>query len=296
MLHPPRIHEGTLQGLPPIYVIDQTFQLIWWNWAFDEAIAKPAKLSVGQPVTALLQHLDNRKECEARIAKVFAVGNTPLYDIEPIHMTFDLGPMRFTKVACRVFGNSDRENYWSVILNVDSSEEAYWDAVSARMQTELQALASAKGQGAPTPSVAIHGGALLGLTPTYLLDLNYNFCWWNWAFDELVAGPLSFEIGQQATDFVRKLDNRRDVLERSARVFAVDRVPLMDMEPILVTTQPYGQIRFRKIACQVAAATPEDAYWVVHLNVDGVEHPGPFWDAVASRLDRETATLAGKSG
>ncbi len=133
-----------------------------------------------------------------------------------------------------------------------------------------------------------------GLTPTYLLDLNYNFVDWNWSFDELIAGPLKLKLLQHATDVVRALDNRKECLERSARVFAVDKVPLCDFEPLIITIAPYGQIHFRKLAFQILDDRGQPEYWVVQWNVNRVENEKALWDALETRIHTELSKRRGQ--
>jgi hypothetical protein len=132
----------------------------------------------------------------------------------------------------------------------------------------------------------------MGMTPTYLLDLNYHFIDWNWAFDELVARPHRFERGAAVNDFLRVMDNRKQVMERSARVFAIDITPLMDIEVLLVTTPPFGQMALRKLATTIFDENGNPDYWVVTYNIDSCENADLLWKALEKRITCELEQLA----
>ena len=138
----------------------------------------------------------------------------------------------------------------------------------------------------------IDGRAFWRAPPAYILDLNYHFLEWNWAFDEVVAKPLGISKLQHATDFIRAMDNRQEVLARSARVFAIDKTPRFDMEPLLVTIEPYGQVCFRKVASMIATADGEPEAWAIFLNIDSADNEGALWAAIQARIERELANEA----
>lgn len=124
--------------------------------------------------------------------------------------------------------------------------------------------------------------------PAYLLDKNYFFLDWNPAFDLLVAQPLGLRrIHSHAEDFVRSLKNVRDVYERSKRVFAPGRTPLLDFEPLVYESQEFGEIEFQKIAVQITDNEAVLAAWSVFLNVSRADRAKELWAAVHRRIRDE---------
>lgn len=124
--------------------------------------------------------------------------------------------------------------------------------------------------------------------PAYLLDENYFFLDWNVAFEELVAGPLKLRRHHShAEDFVRALKNARDVVERSKRIFDPRRVPLLDLEPLVLNSPRYGDIEFEKIAVQITDADARLAAWSVFLNISRSPKIEDLWKDLQARLERE---------
>lgn len=124
--------------------------------------------------------------------------------------------------------------------------------------------------------------------PAYLLDANYYFIDWNVAFDEIVARPLGFRRRySHAEDFIKALYNGREVFERARKVFDPARVPLIDMEPLLLETEDFGLIVFQKMAVQIVDAELRLDAWSVFLNICLAEHLEKLWNRLTARLERE---------
>ena len=123
--------------------------------------------------------------------------------------------------------------------------------------------------------------------PSYLLDASYHFLDWNPAFDELVAKPFGFRRGQHAFDFIKKLANCSEVVERSKVVFGPTKDPLVDDEPLELRTEKYGLITFQKIAAQIADECGNSKAWSINLNIMGAENLPLLWKDINARLERE---------
>jgi ubiquinone/menaquinone biosynthesis C-methylase UbiE len=123
--------------------------------------------------------------------------------------------------------------------------------------------------------------------PTYVLDNTYHFLDWNPLFDELVAKPMGLVRGRHAEDFILKLQNQRDVIERSRQAFRDGRAPLVDMEPLVFKSPKYGLIHFQKIAAQIPDEKGRPMAWSVMLNVMGAEQDEEMWGDLSRRLASE---------
>lgn len=125
------------------------------------------------------------------------------------------------------------------------------------------------------------------ISPCYILDSNFHFLDWNSAFDELVARPLSLRRGEHALEFIRQLENCRDVIERSKQTFQQGTDPLVDMELLHFTTERYGMVLFQKLATQIVDESGNAHAWCVHLNVLMAEQLQLLWDDLKARLERD---------
>src|SRR5262245_54822928 len=75
--------------------------------------------------------------------------------------------------------------------------------------------------------------------PSYTLDNNYYFLDWNPAFDTLVAKPLGLARADHCVDFIKRLENCDDVVERSKNVFAPGKDTLVDTEEMRFQSPMY---------------------------------------------------------
>jgi ubiquinone/menaquinone biosynthesis C-methylase UbiE len=143
--------------------------------------------------------------------------------------------------------------------------------------------------GAPPPSPAdvTHDSSRLALDlmgPSYMLDNNYYFLDWNPAFDALVAKPLGLARSDHSVDFIKRLENCNDVIERSKRVFARGKDPLVDTEDLLFQSPAYGLTKFRKIAALMNNEKGNPVSWTVNLNVASAEKDSALWEDLEQRL------------
>lgn len=146
--------------------------------------------------------------------------------------------------------------------------------------------------------------------PAYILDRNYHFIEWNSAFDELVARQIGLIRHRHVEDFILRLENDRDVVEHSNRMFPGDGgddlaqgmdgsgnlagdaaqnngLPLVDMENLEYRSPKYGLIRFKKIASQIPDDDGEILAWSVHLNILFAEREQQMWQDLQRRLSEE---------
>ena len=111
-------------------------------------------------------------------------------------------------------------------------------------------------------------------SPAYILDRNYQFLDWNPAFDEIVAKQMGLIRFRHVEDFILRLDNHREVIERGQRIFSEEKFPLVDVEDLEYTSNKYGRILFKKIAAQVPDEEGETLAWSVSLNSVPADHAG----------------------
>ena len=121
--------------------------------------------------------------------------------------------------------------------------------------------------------------------PAYLLDNNYYFLDWNPAFDMLLAKPLGLARGDHCVDFIKRLDNCDQVVERSKNVFAAGKDPLVHTEELLFQSPTYGLIKFEKIAALINDAKGNPLTWTVNLNIASVEKERELWRDIEQRLE-----------
>lgn len=105
------------------------------------------------------------------------------------------------------------------------------------------------------------------IIPTYILDESYHALAWNQAFENIVAKPIKLERGGHITEFLNHCENRREALERSAKVFALGSIPKTDHELIVFRSPTYGKIEFQKMAAAVHFKKTDEIAWIVSLNI-----------------------------
>jgi SAM-dependent methyltransferase len=124
--------------------------------------------------------------------------------------------------------------------------------------------------------------------PTYVLDKNYYFLDWNTAFDVVVAGQLGLQrTYSHAGEFISALANVATVFERSKRIFATGREPLVDAEALVFESKRFGTIEFHKLATQTADNNARLAAWTVCLNISHAEQADKIWEEVTRRLQED---------
>ena len=120
--------------------------------------------------------------------------------------------------------------------------------------------------------------------PSYTLDNNYYFSDWNPAFDTLVAKPLGLARADHCMDFIKRLENCDEVVERSKNVFAPGKDPLVDTEELRFQSPAYGLIKFRKIAALINDQKGNPLNWTVNLNIASAEKEAELWRDLEQKL------------
>ncbi|MFQ6006946.1 MAG: class I SAM-dependent methyltransferase [Woeseia sp.] len=136
----------------------------------------------------------------------------------------------------------------------------------------------AMGRSARSPVLELIG-------PSYILDSTYHFMDWNPLFEKIVATPLKLVRGDHAESFIARLKNVDDVVERSRTRFAPGNVPLVDTELLVFSSEVYGDIRFRKIAAQIADEQGRTKTWSINLNILDADKIDDLWSDVESTLN-----------
>jgi ubiquinone/menaquinone biosynthesis C-methylase UbiE len=147
-------------------------------------------------------------------------------------------------------------------------------------------------QGAPPPSVVASTIVIQNsvnpmvdlIGPSYVLDNNYYFLDWNPAFDVLVAKPLGLARADHCVDFIKRLENCDDVVERSKNVFAPGKDPLVDCEELRFQSPTYGLIKFHKIAALINDQKGNPLSWSVNLNIAAAEKEAELWRDLEQKL------------
>jgi ubiquinone/menaquinone biosynthesis C-methylase UbiE len=145
----------------------------------------------------------------------------------------------------------------------------------------------AHGAPPPLPSVAVQDASRLALDlmgPLYTLDNNYYFLDWNPAFETLVAKPLGLARADHSVDFIKRLENCNEVIERSKKVFALAKDPLVDTEDLLFQSPAYGLVKFRKIAALINDEKGNPLSWTVNLNIASAEKETELWRDLEQNL------------
>jgi ubiquinone/menaquinone biosynthesis C-methylase UbiE len=120
--------------------------------------------------------------------------------------------------------------------------------------------------------------------PSYTLDNTYYFSDWNPAFDMLIAKPLGLARADHCVDFIKRLENCDEVVERSKNVFAPGKDPLVDNEELRFQSPTYGLIKFRKIAALVNDQKGNPLNWTVNLNIVSAEKEAELWQDLEQKL------------
>lgn len=126
------------------------------------------------------------------------------------------------------------------------------------------------------------------ILPAYLLDGNFQYLDWNPAFDEIIARPLGLRRGMHGTALITRLANCDEVMERSMKVFAEGKHPLLDHEPILLKTERHGLIRFEKLASQMLDSRGRKLAWALTLNIVSADRIELLWEDIRGRIERES--------
>ena len=136
----------------------------------------------------------------------------------------------------------------------------------------------------PSPTQSNSRPTLDLIGPSYTLDNNYYFLDWNPAFDTLVAKPLGLARADHCVDFIKRLENCDDVVERSKNVFAPGKDPLVDTEELRFQSPTYGLIKFHKIAALINDEKGNPLSWSVNLNIASAEREAELWQDLEQKL------------
>lgn len=162
-------------------------------------------------------------------------------------------------------------------------------AKTVQQSPEAEKLRDDVTKGAPPPSPKIVVQEVFRPTldligPSYSLDSNYYFLDWNPAFDALVAKPLGLARADHCVDFIKRLENCDQVVERSKTVFAPGKDPLVDVEELLFQSPSYGRVKFHKIAALMSDDKGNPLSWSVNLNIASAEKETDLWRDLAQAL------------
>lgn len=104
-----------------------------------------------------------------------------------------------------------------------------------------------------------------GISPSYVLDDNFNFVAWNRSFEAIFVQQYKITLGSHAAKFVNFMANSKEILERSMKVFGMGNFPKTDTEPLEFRHDELGEFTFYKIASQVKHPDSDELFWLVHL-------------------------------
>jgi ubiquinone/menaquinone biosynthesis C-methylase UbiE len=163
------------------------------------------------------------------------------------------------------------------------------DNIIAESSSQADELKQAVTHGAqpPSPTNLVCDASHLALDvmgPSYTLDNNYYFVDWNPAFDAIVAEPLGLSRFDHSVDFIKRLENCDEIIERSKIVFGPGKDPLVDTEDLLFQSPAYGLTKFRKIAALMNGDKRDPARWTVNLNIASAEKDSSLWGDLQQRL------------
>lgn len=107
----------------PSYYLDSNYSFIAWSKSFEEIIARPLGLKLGDHVAGFVDALKNKDEVYDRASKVFAVGEVPEFDTEKlIFQHKEFGKIDFQKYAFQL--SDDSSVFWKVdLLPIDIEKE-----------------------------------------------------------------------------------------------------------------------------------------------------------------------------
>ena len=118
------LRRPVLENTVPCYILDSYFQIVDWNPALHEILAKTYNLEIGMSATRLIDFLENEEECRQRSVKVFGLQKIPLVDHEPIVFNHPkYGIINCHKFAAQILGPEGQGNAWSVQINICQCDE-----------------------------------------------------------------------------------------------------------------------------------------------------------------------------
>ncbi|NOT00503.1 MAG: class I SAM-dependent methyltransferase [Phycisphaerales bacterium] len=132
--------QPILDLIAPTYILNERYQIVDWNPAFDEIVAKPLNLRRGWHAGEFVRALKNTESVVTRAQKVFGGAEPPLVDEEILEFPSQkYGLIRFRKLACQISDEHGRLKAWCVHLNIiePGDGQALWDDLRNRLKREV---------------------------------------------------------------------------------------------------------------------------------------------------------------
>src|SRR5262249_21915754 len=122
--------------------------------------------------------------------------------------------------------------------------------------------------------------------PSYTLNSDYRILDWNPAF-ELVFNTSELHHGDHVSHWINQLSNKEQIHRHAKEVFADNRIPLADVEPIEFFSPVFGKMLFDKITSPATDGSGAVVGWNVILNVAEVEGRQQFYDALSKKIEED---------
>lgn len=137
--------------------------------------------------------------------------------------------------------------------------------------------------------------------PTYYLNVDLMMVDWNIAFDLIFSRLGGTLRGKHVKSFILELVNCQAVLEH-AQKFTRDvydnRIPFVDVEPLIYYSDKYGAVNFTKVAAQLHDSEGRQRGWSVSLMIREINweifeadlleatRKGKLWSVYSASYDR----------
>lgn len=134
------VRQPILDLVTPTYILNTSYQMLDWNPAFDELVAKPLKLRRGWHAGEFVRALKNAEDVVKRSQEVFGGAQLPLVDQEILEFPSEKhGLIRFQKLASQVSDEHGKQTAWCVHLNIlDAGDgDALWADLAQRLEREV---------------------------------------------------------------------------------------------------------------------------------------------------------------
>lgn len=106
------------------------------------------------------------------------------------------------------------------------------------------------------------------MAPMYMLDKNYRILDWNDAFALAFDRSMEGRRGMSVLEWVYFLENYREVLDHGIKAFSnAEKLPVIDVEPIVYKSARYGRITAAKRAYQIPGDDGVCVGWQVTLDL-----------------------------
>ncbi len=105
--------------------------------------------------------------------------------------------------------------------------------------------------------------------PMYVLDASFRILDWNSAFALSFDRTMEGRRGESVMEWIYFLDNFAEVLEHTKKAFPAGApLPILDIEPIVYTSQHFGRIKATKRAYQIPGDDVSCVGWLVLLEIE----------------------------